>query len=184
MLENESNEEAVDTSTDAEEFEAEGTSDTVDYEAKYNEAQADIAKYKRMAEQRGKKAEKQKTNESGDFDYGQKGFMVANGITSSEFDFVKEVMADTGKSLDDVLDSKYFKNELKERREAQSVADAIPQGTKRSGQTTRDQVAYWVQKGELPANTSENQQLRRDVVNARQKASTDGTRFTSNPVVK
>lgn len=169
-----------------EEVETEEIETTPEPTAREKELEAEVAKYKRMAEQKAKKLEKVKNNdnESGDFDYGQKAYLVANGIKGEEVELVKQVMSETGKSLDDVLSSKYFQAELKERRDAAAMAEAIPQGTKRSGQTTRDQVAYWVSKGELPPNTPENMQLRRDVVNARQKAHTDTTRFTTMPVVK
>lgn len=180
MLNNESEE----VLTDVEGVEDVEDEETPEPSARERELEAEVAKYKRMAEQKAKKLEKTKTNESGDFDYGQKAYLVANGVKSDEMDFVKEVMAETGKSLDMVLESKYFQAELKERREAQEMADAIPTGTKRSQQTTRDQAAYWIAKGELPPNTPENQALRRDVVNAKMKAGNSGSRFTTNPVVK
>jgi hypothetical protein len=182
MFENDS--EVVVEGTEAVEAEEETTS--TEPTAREKELEAELAKYKRMSEQKTKKLEKVKNNfnESGDFDYGQEAYLIANGIKGDESDLVKQIMSETGKSLKDVVNSKYFQAELKEKRDAMAMAEAIPQGTKRSGQTTRDQVAYWVSKGELPPNTPENMQLRRDVVNARTKANTDNTRFTTMPVVK
>lgn len=122
-------------------------------------------------------------NKSGDLDYGQKAFLVANGVKDAEeVALVQTVMKDTGKTLEQVLESKYFQAELKEMRDAKATADATPNGTKRSGQSARDTVEYWLAKGELPP--ADQVKLRRDVVNARMKAESSGNPFTSNPVVR
>jgi len=50
---------------------------------------------------------------------------------------------------------------------------------KRSGQSSKDSVDYWLAKGELPPNTPENTKLRRDVVNAKYVQETSGSKFGS-----
>jgi len=103
-----------------------------------------------------------------EFDYGQKAFLIANGIKTEEFDFVKEVQAATGKSLDDVIVSKYFQAELKEMRDAQAVKDATPSDTRRTAPSIRSTVDYWLEKDEYPPDTLENKKLRSDIQAAKE----------------
>jgi hypothetical protein len=84
---------------------------------------------------------------------------------SEETNLVKDFMQNTGKSLDDVLESKYFQAQLKEVREEKATKDATPSGTKRAGQSASDSVEYWITKGELPPVNQ--RELRIKVVNAR-----------------
>ena len=92
-------------------------------------------------------------------------------------------MKDTGKSMDEVIENSRFQAELKDFREGVSSKEAIPKGTRRSSQTSRDSVEYWVAKGELPPNTPENQDLRKKVVNAKIEAKRDRDVFTKTPVI-
>jgi hypothetical protein len=130
-----------------------------------------------VKEEKEKPKSTKKSDEKSDFDYGQKAYLIANGIKADEINYVKEVMEATGKDLDSVLASKYFQAELKERREAQVAEAAMPSGTKRSGTASRDSVEYWVAKGELPPNTPENFKLRAEVVNAKIKSQTSNRQF-------
>jgi len=97
-----------------------------------------------------------------------------------EVNLVQSIMKDTGKSLEQVLESKYFQSELKEMRELNATKDATPDGTKRAGQSTRDTVDYWLAKGELPP--AEQVDLRRKVVNAKIAKEKSGNQFSSNPL--
>lgn len=128
-----------------------------------------------------KSIEKKTSKKSDDFDYGEKAFLIANGIKESdEMEFVRDVMKETGKSLDAVVGSKYFQAELKDRREDKATQDATPKGSKRSGQSAANTVEYWIAKGELPPK--DQTELRRKVVNARITKETNKSMFTSNPV--
>lgn len=122
-----------------------------------------------------------KSNKSEDFDYAQKAYLVANGIKGKkELELAQEFIKNTGKDLDDVIESKFFQSELKELREADASANAVPKGSKRSASSTKDSVDYWLAKDELPENTPENMELRRQVVNARYKRETSGSKFASS----
>lgn len=124
------------------------------------------------------------SKKSDELDLGQEAYLVAKGIEEAdEIALVKQVMADTGKSMKDVLASKYFQAELKEMRADRETAAALPKSGKRSGQSAVNTVEYWLSKGGLPEDTPENTQLRRDIVNARAKKEKSGNMFTSNPVV-
>jgi len=149
------------------------------------------AEYRKMLVEKGlidpkthKPVEAQKEPEgkkSGELDYGQKAYLVANGIKGvEEFGLVQRIMSETGKDLDSVMESKYFQAELKDSRELAAAQQATPSSTKRAGSNARDSVDYWMAKGELPP--ADQADLRRKVVNARMKVDTDGTKFTDNPV--
>lgn len=133
--------------------------------------EAKRARLKRQLEQLEKKhpelSEKPKSSKKSDeLDYGQEAFLIANGIKGDdESSLVKDIMANTGKNLKEVINSKYFQAELKEMRDLRATAEAIPQGKNRNGQSAQSTVDYWIAKGELPPASEVD--LRRKVVNAR-----------------
>jgi len=157
--------------------------ESVDYKAELDEARAEIAKYKRIAKQKAKKATKKTDSKSsnGELGYGEKAFPNANGIKGSdEYAIIQEAMEATGKTLDEVVENKFVKSELEELRGSREVEDAIPNGKSRSNQSHRNEVDYWVAKGELPPK--ENVALRRKVVNARISANKNKSKFGSTSV--
>ena len=126
------------------------------------------------------KGNKSKTNE---LDRADKAFLVASGIKGSEeFALVQQIMKDTGKDLDSIIESRHFQADLKDLRDKRAASDALPKGPNRTKNSTADSVEYWIQKGELPPNTPENRELRQKVVNARLKKSTDNKQFTDTAV--
>lgn len=180
-VEVEETEDIEDVSEDIEE------SDTTDWKAEALKARGIAKRYetkfKKLQEKpvaEAKTVEEKKVEKKG-FDYGEKAYLRSSGIEPSEFDFVYEVMSNTGKPMEDVLESKYFQAELKERRDAKASKEALPSGSKRSGQVARDSVEYWLAKGELPP--PDQRELRTKVVNARIKQQQDQSTFTDNPVV-
>lgn len=129
-------------------------------------------------DKKGKKGKK-----SEELGYGEKAFLVANGIKGTEETaLVKKIMDSTGNSMETVLESKYFQAELKELRDAKAAADATPGKSGRQGNSASNTVEYWMAKGELPPNTPENRELRQKVVNARLAAERAKSEFTDNPV--
>ena len=113
------------------------------------------------------------------FDYAEKTF-IRNvlGASPEDYDWIKEVIGSTGKTLDDLETSKHFKAELSERREIRATKEAIPTGTKRSASAPRDEVSYWANKPfhEVP------QELKREVLKAREKVESNSSKFTDRPV--
>ena len=99
------------------------------------------------------------------FDYAEKAYLKASGISGDEFALVEEYVENTGKSIDDILELKVFQAELKEKREASEVKEALPSGARRSSSSTKTNVDYWISKGELPPE--DQVELRRKVVNER-----------------
>jgi hypothetical protein len=120
-------------------------------------------------------------NQTKGFDYAQKAYLKASGFAQDEFALVEEAMKGTGLDIDGVLGSKWFQAALKEQRELKATGEATPNGTKRAGNQTRNDVDYWIAKGELPP--LDQPELRRKVVNAKIKAAKEGSMFTNTPVV-
>lgn len=143
--------------------------ETTDWEAKFKEEEG----RRKRAETKLSKNKKE-AKPSSELDYGKKAFLVASGIKGSkETELVEKIVSDTGKTIEQVLESKYFQAELSEMRELGKTEDALPKGSKRSGKSTQDTVEYWIAKGELPTD----RKLRQDVVNARIKKETDKSVF-------
>lgn len=165
------NEEVVDTN---ENEETQDTEETTDWQARARELEGRL----KRAEKKLSRAENDSTkapSKTGDFDYAQKAYLVANGVKGNdEMKLVKEIMSNTGKSLDQVLESKYFTAELNEMREMRKSQDAIPSNSKRSSQSGKDTVEYWLAKGELP----EDRELRSKVVKAKWKSSSTVNPFS------
>ncbi len=144
---------------------------------------SEALKYKAILDRNKNKKPEAKTSNSDELDYGQKAFLMSNGVKGTEeVKLVKTIMANTGKSLDDVLESKYFQAELKEMRDNEASANAIPSKGKRAGQVAVDSVDYWLAKGELPP--ASERELRQKVVNARIGKEKNTNVFSSNPVIR
>lgn len=123
-----------------------------------------------------------KTKSSG-IDKGDKAILIASGIKrGSEMELVEEYVENTGKSIDDVLDSKYFQAELKDLRTEETVKEATPTDRKRTGEgsKTTDDYEYdkYIKSGKLP----ENKELAQKLVNRRVKVEADTNIFTDQNV--
>lgn len=119
-----------------------------------------------------KKDPPSKSENKDELDYGQKAFLIANGIKGSkEADFVQEELKKAGGELDELLENEYFKDRLKEFREINKTSEATPKGT-RSGKPT-DSIDYWMTKPmeEVP------KELRAKVVNAKLKKDANKENF-------
>ena len=107
--------------------------------------------------------------------------LTVKGIThDDELALVEQIMNETGKSPEQVVESKYFKAELEEMREARNTKAATPNGSKRSSQATSDSVEYWLKKGELPPN---DPALRAKVVKAKIAKEKNKNTFSDNAIV-
>lgn len=92
------------------------------------------------------KSESPAPSKSSDFGLTEKTFLKASDIKTDEYGLVKEWIANTGKAIDDVVENKYFLQELKDFREAKSSKEAIPTGTKRSSSASTNTSDYWYNK--------------------------------------
>lgn len=161
----------------------------VDWKAKFEEEQGRRERAETKLEKLAKKPDpdtNKAPSKSSELDYGQLAFYntksdVVKIESQEDIDFLQKTLSETGKSQSELLNAKWFQNELKERRDAQSVQNAIPDGSKRSNQSASNTVEYWLAKGELPP--ADQRELRTQVVNARLKAENNKSQFTDNPVV-
>ena len=155
--EEETNEEAQETAGEQAEVKTEAKPKrTPQEELEYFEGRAARLRKKLGAEDsKGDTAKSTQTEKPNELDYGQLALLRTEGIKGSgEIALFKEIMAETGKGVLDVMDSNYFKSRLTDFREAQASADAIPKGKNRSGQTgitdTDLAVAKYKESGVLP----------------------------------
>lgn len=108
-------------------------------------------------------------------------FLRGEGIKSEdEVKLVEKIMAETGKTVEQIVDTKYFQSELKDLRDEKATKDATPSGSKRSGSGSKGDVDYWIAKGGLP---TDNPELARKVVAARMKQKRGESEFSSTPVI-
>ncbi len=131
-----------------------------------------LEKFNEKPDEKPDKKEPPKSENKDGLDYGQKAFLIANGIKGSkETDFVQGELKKAGGELDGLLENEYFKDRLKEFREINKTSEATPKGT-RSGKST-DSIEYWMTKPmeEVP------KELRTEVVNAKLKKDKKKTHF-------
>lgn len=122
----------------------------------------------------------------GELDYGQRAFLNSLGYKDAEEQkVITDAMVETGKSLDDIVASKFVIGQIEDMRKEKATEDATPGKPGRGGSPARDTKEYWLAKGEreLPLNTPENKKLREDIVNARLTKAKSGNVFTSTPVI-
>lgn len=151
--------------------------------------EARLARLDRQASQLRKKlgvptekpAEKVTEEKKEGLDRIDKAILRAEKITNSdEIALVQDIMKETGKDIEDVLESRYFKAELKALRDENTAQDALPSNSKSSSQSNRNSVEYWVAKGEMPP--ASEPKLRQDYVNARIAKTKERSMFSDNPI--
>jgi len=143
-------------------------------------------KAEKAAKKTPKKKEVNPTSKTKDsFGYGELAYLEAKKVSEECHDYLLKEVQSTGKELKEILGYKYVKEEMDKLVADKASEDAVPTGRKRgAGASAKASVDYWVKKGELPPNTPENQKLRRDVVNTRQKRATDGSKYAEQPVIQ
>lgn len=171
----------TDTATDTTKVEGTTTEDTQSTREEPAETpEAKVARLdrelRRAKKQAGIEDEKPKTKakQSDDIslDYGKKAYLRAEGIDASEFDFVAEQMEESGiTDLDRLVKNPYFQSILKDRRDKAAIEKATPSATRGATESPKSKAEYWVDKGEMPPNTPENQKLRREIVELRYERS-------------
>jgi hypothetical protein len=164
--------------------------DTEMPEAKPKETdEARLARLDRQASQLRKKlgvepkkeTEKVESKKEEGLDRVDKMLLRQESITDSdEISLVQDFMKSTGKSVEDVIDSRAFKAELKLLRDDKKAEDAIPSNSKRSGQSNSNTVEYWIAKGQMPP--ANEPKLRQAYVNAKMAKTAERNMFTDNPL--
>ncbi len=137
---------------------------------------AEALKYKAILDRNKNKTEKPAPKKANELDYGQKAYLVANGIKNDEIDFVQSELKEARTSLESLLENNYFKAKLQEHRELKQTANANYKGKGKTSNSSQDSVDYWLTKdfGELPTDF----ELRKKVVKARREKSRSKGMFT------
>ncbi len=136
------------------------------------------AEAKAEAEKKAEPEAEPQPQDKKEFDLAEESYLMAKGIKEAQFPLVLEELKSSKIPLKDLLNSPYFKEKL----EIAASAEATPTGTPASV-LGGDSVDYWIQKGQYPPNTPENQELRRKVATALAKQADSGSRFSPNPIV-
>ena len=134
----------------------------IDWQAKARELEGRLKRAETKLKKSSENPVAGKPSTSGGLDYGQKAYLRAEGIKGeAETTLVQQYMRETGKDLEKVLESKFFKAELEEMRELAKTDAANPTG-RRTGTTALDSVEYWMAKPleDVPKD------MRQKVVNA------------------
>lgn len=133
--------------------------------AREKELEAEVSKYKRIAERNAKKAEKGESNteekvsdssKPDDLDYGEKAYLrsAIDLKGADELQLAKEFKSKYGMSVEEMEADSVFNAKLQGLREARESQAAIPKGSKRSGQSGVTDVdlavAKYKESGELP----------------------------------
>jgi len=166
--------------------------DTTDWKAEALRArgiakrnQTRLEKLKKAAETKVEPAvppEEKKVEKSEDYaELAKKSYLNSRGIPEEDHDYLFSEAESTGKKLSEIVGFRYVQEELKNRKDTRASENALPEGSKRSASAARDQVEYWLAKGELPP--ASETELRRKVVAARIEREKDTSRFTDSPVV-
>jgi hypothetical protein len=185
-MENEENLNA--DNTNGEEVEKEVVADTTTEqpeEPKFTDAERKAFARAKVAEAKVKELKAQletqaPSKKSDGLDYGEKSFLISNGIKGAkEFEFVQAELKKSGsRDLDALLENGYFKTQLENFRALAQTADATPTGKRSSGVAT-DSVEYWVAKaGPNAENLAEvPTEMRTKVVNALHAKAKDTGKF-------
>ena len=170
MAENETDLEVeVEEITEAPEV-LEGEEDTTDYKAlalknagiaKRYKTKFEKAKLAQKVDKGVEKALEVEKKEKKELDYGELAFLEAKGVSEEDHDYILKEVQQTGKGLKDVLNFKYVQEGLKSRKDERVVKNALPT-SKRSSGAAKDDVDYWIQKGEMPLR-AENPELYRKI---------------------
>jgi hypothetical protein len=141
---------------------------------------AEALKFKAILDRnKSKKVEKTPSKQSEGTDYGLKAFLVASGLKGEqEHKLAQDFARNTGKSIEDVVDSKYFLQELEDFRELRNTENASIKGRGKTSNSSASDVDYWLSKpfGELP----DDFELRKKVVRARRDKSRSTGMFTKD----
>ena len=152
--------------------------------AEYEKLNQTLGSLKRENKDLKKPREETPTKKTTDgLDYGMKAFLKGEGVESDHLEWVQSQRKESGMEIEALLKNPYFQAELKTRRDAASIKEAMPGETRGSGENPKSGVDYWVNKGELPPDTPDNRQLRRDVVNKKIEVERNHNRFSTSPVV-
>ena len=176
--------EQLDTQDQDEDTQDESQEDTQNQDFKSQEDEkdwkAEALKYKAILDRNKNKTQtKEPSKASNDLGYDVKAFLTANGLKGSdEYKLAQDFVKNTGKSWDEVVENKYFLQELEDFREVKRTGNSAPKSRGKTSNMSQDSIEFWLAKpfGELP----DDFELRKKVVNARRQKSKNTGMFTQD----
>lgn len=184
-----------DTGTESEETSQEESNDEVAELRRQleeqNEKISDLTgKLKRASKPKETSKKESKATDERGFDYGELAFH--NSKTDSfklehtdDIQALQTAMQDTGKSMSEILESKWFQEDIGKMQDKRNAAQALPKETKRGASPAADEATYWfnkVQQGTATLNDIPDVNVRRQVLNRRIEQE-KGPQFSSTPTL-
>lgn len=137
-------------------------------ESKDSDKDAEIAKLKRQLKRaKSDNAPKnQKSDEKLEEKLNKLALKTEGIVEADEVELARKLQEETGKEMDDLLSSRYFKTELEALREEKANTEATSGVEGGSGQSSAKETAeYWLQKGTPPTPEDvPNKKKRREIV--------------------
>lgn len=127
---------------------------------------------------------KSKEKASSETDYGQLAYLNSKNVPEEDHDYVFETAKESGKTIKDLMATKWFQADLAERVEDRTVKKGTPSSSKRSAPDSKDSLGYWVGKynNGTPINEVPSE-FRTKVIDARVAKEKDTAKFTDNSVI-
>ena len=109
-------------------------------------------------------------SKTGELSETQLDYLDLKGITDdADIQVIQSVMKRTGQTVRQALADEYVQNKLKANKESRDVRAATPSSSKRGGQSTTDDVAYWLERNERTGEWPSDFALKVKVVQAKEK---------------
>ncbi len=149
-------------------------------EEQYAIHQRELKKLGKRLGKDGEESPKEAQGKSSELDLGAIAYL--NSLVGlkgkDEIALAREYIAN-GKSILDLAENKYFKQDLDALREARATADATPKATKRTPAPSRDDVSHWVDKpfSEVPDH------MKQQVLDAKVNREKGQGVFSNSPIV-
>lgn len=140
---------------------------------------AEALKYKAILDRNKGKTQEKATAKPNGVELWSKTILIAQGLKENdERELAFEFAKNTGKPIDEVVDNKYFQQELADFREMKATQNASIRSKGKTSNVAQNDVEFWLTKpfGELP----DDFELRKKVVAARRQKSRSTGLFTKD----
>lgn len=132
-----------------------------------------------------KEESKNEPSKPNGLDYGAKAYLKAYGISGSDELALVKQFQDRGFELDNIVEDDVFTAKLNNLREAKASTNAVPKGTKRSGQPVSNELdeamAKYNETGELPQDFETRNKLIDKITDKENKAMFSGPSVFGTP---
>lgn len=118
----------------------------------------------------------EKKSQPSEIDYAKIAFLEQRGVKNKEDqDMVQEEANRLKMPLTDILSMEHIKAKLKANKDKREAMEGMPKGRGSSGSANKNDVDYWLAKGETP----DDLELAEKVINARIKKEEQSNKFSN-----